>query len=301
MKKIILTFSIVGSFIFSSCGDSRFSGFEKTETGIYYKIYKEGDKSQVIKEGDYVFFSQIITNENDSVINDSRKIPDNQKPLVARIAKSSYPGDIFESFRMMHPGDCTSFYLRVDDFFNKTNKQPVPSFLDSTSYLKFSIKIDSFYTEERVKKIEKEIQAKNEIKLKMYESIEDSLLNSYLTTNKITVKPTKSGLYFIEKQKGSGPLIKAGDEVSVEYTGMLTNGKIFDSSTTHNEAFTFTAGAKQVIEGWDEALLKMRKGSKALIVCPSVIAYGRNGSQGVIPPYAPLVFEMEVVGIKSAK
>ena len=137
--------------------------------------------------------------------------------------------------------------------------------------------------------------------MKMYESVEDSLLNSYLTSNKINVKPTESGLYFIEKQKGSGPLVKVGDNVTVSYTGMFTNGDIFDSSKKHDEDLTFPAGAGQVIPAWDEAVLKMCKGTKALIVCPSKIGYGKYGSQGVIPPFSPLVFEMEVTGINSAK
>jgi FKBP-type peptidyl-prolyl cis-trans isomerase len=301
MKKISLFSAIAGSIFLMSCGDSRFPGFDKTDDGIYYKVHKEGSDKTELKEGDVLFISQIMHTEKDSMLFDSRTMDKSQGPYAVRIGKSAYPGDMFDALKMLHVGDSTTFCLLVSDMWSKGYKQPVPAFLDSNSYLKYTIKVDSIYTKEKVDKIEKEQMAKRKEMMKEYEAMEDSLLNTYLTENKITVKPTESGLYFIEKQKGTGPLVKAGDNVTVSYKGMFTNGDVFDSSKEHNEDFTFPAGGGQVIPAWDEAILKMSKGSKALIVCPSRIGYGEYGSQGVIPPFAPLVFEMEVTGINSAK
>jgi FKBP-type peptidyl-prolyl cis-trans isomerase len=301
MKKLTSIIALSGLTFLMSCGDSRFPGFDKTDDGIYYKVHKEGSDKTELKEGDVLFISQIMHTEKDSMLFDSRTMDKSQGPYAVRIGKSAYPGDMFDALKMLHVGDSTTFCLLVSDMWTKGYKQPIPAFLDSNSYLKYSIKIDSFYTKEKVDNIEKEQMAKQEAIMKMYESVEDSLLNSYLTSNKINVKPTESGLYFIEKQKGSGPLVKAGDNVTVSYTGMFTNGDIFDSSKKHDEDLTFPAGAGQVIPAWDEAILKMCKGTKALLVCPSKIGYGKYGSQGVIPPFAPLVFEMEVTGINSAK
>jgi FKBP-type peptidyl-prolyl cis-trans isomerase 2 len=268
MKKLTSIIALSGLTFLMSCGDSRFPGFDKTDDGIYYKVHKEGSDKTELKEGDVLFISQIMHTEKDSMLFDSRTMDKSQGPYAVRIGKSAYPGDMFDALKMLHVGDSTTFCLLVSDMWTKGYKQPIPAFLDSNSYLKYSIKIDSFYTKEKVDKIEKEQMAKQD---------------------------------FIEKQKGSGPLVKAGDNVTVSYTGMFTNGDIFDSSKKHDEDLTFPAGAGQVIPAWDEAVLKMCKGTKALIVCPSKIGYGKYGSQGVIPPFSPLVFEMEVTGINSAK
>ncbi|HWY38902.1 MAG TPA: FKBP-type peptidyl-prolyl cis-trans isomerase, partial [Bacteroidia bacterium] len=88
--------------------------------------------------------------------------------------------------------------------------------------------------------------------------------------------------------------------VEVNYKGMFTDGRVFDASDKHDQAFVFPAGTGQVIPAWDEALLTMNVGTRALLVSPSKLAYGPNGNQG-IPPYAPLVFEIDVIGIKSDK
>jgi len=91
-----------------------------------------------------------------------------------------------------------------------------------------------------------------------------------------------------------------GDNVEVKYKGMFTDGRVFDASDKHEQAFVFPAGMKQVFPAFDEAILAMTVGTKALLVTPSKLAYGPRGNQG-IPPYSPLVFEVEVVGIKSDK
>ena len=108
---------------------------------------------------------------------------------------------------------------------------------------------------------------------------------------------TRSGLTYIITKKGDGARIKAGDEVIVNYTGLLTNGKKFDSSLDRGETLSFRVGAGRVIKGWDEGLQKLRIGDHATLIIPASIAYGSRGV-GDIPPDATLVFIIEVIGVK---
>ena len=109
---------------------------------------------------------------------------------------------------------------------------------------------------------------------------------------------TESGLTYIITKNGDGAQIKAGDNVIVNYTGMLTNGAKFDSSLDRNEPFSFPVGAGMVIKGWDEGLQKLRIGDHAILTIPPSIGYGANGAGGVIPPNATLIFIIEVIGVK---
>jgi FKBP-type peptidyl-prolyl cis-trans isomerase len=97
---------------------------------------------------------------------------------------------------------------------------------------------------------------------------------------------------------GAGPPAKAGDTVRVHYTGRLRDGTKFDSSLDRNEPFEFTLGQGQVIKGWDEGVVGMKKGGKRRLTIPAEMAYGKMGSPPKIPPDAPLEFDVELIQIK---
>lgn len=97
---------------------------------------------------------------------------------------------------------------------------------------------------------------------------------------------------------GKGAAVKSGDAVKVHYTGRLLDGTKFDSSLDRNEPFGFTVGASQVIKGWDQGLIGMKKGGKRKLTIPAELAYGKIGSPPTIPPNAPLEFEIELLEIQ---
>ena len=109
------------------------------------------------------------------------------------------------------------------------------------------------------------------------------------------MKKTKNGLYYSILKPGIGNSPLKGDKVSVHYKGSLTDGTVFDSSYQRNEPITFSLGVGQVIAGWDEGIMLLKKGSKARFVIPSNLAYGSQGAGGIIPPNATLIFEVELI------
>ena len=113
----------------------------------------------------------------------------------------------------------------------------------------------------------------------------------------IGFEKTESGLYYQITHHGNGKQAIAGKPVSVHYTGMLLDKTVFDSSRRRNEPLRFTVGVGQVIEGWDEGILLLHEGDKARLVIPSDLAYGARGAGGVIPPNAPLIFDVELVSV----
>jgi FKBP-type peptidyl-prolyl cis-trans isomerase len=108
-----------------------------------------------------------------------------------------------------------------------------------------------------------------------------------------------SGLQFETLAKGTGPKPKTGDTVKVHYTGWLLNGKKFDSSVDRGQPFEFVLGRGQVIRGWDEGVATMHVGDKVRLTIPPDLGYGARGAGGVIPPNATLVFEVELLDVRS--
>ena len=109
---------------------------------------------------------------------------------------------------------------------------------------------------------------------------------------------TPSGLKYVVDKEGTGEATpQAGQSVTVHYTGKLMDGKKFDSSYDRGKPIEFTVGKGQVIKGWDEALLGMKKGEKRVLIIPSSLGYGPSG-RGPIPPNATMVFDVELIDFK---
>nr|3UQA_A Chain A, Ubiquitin-like protein SMT3, Peptidyl-prolyl cis-trans isomerase [synthetic construct] len=112
-----------------------------------------------------------------------------------------------------------------------------------------------------------------------------------------TVVTTESGLKYEDLTEGSGAEARAGQTVSVHYTGWLTDGQKFDSSKDRNDPFEFVLGGGMVIKGWDEGVQGMKVGGVRRLTIPPQLGYGARGAGGVIPPNATLVFEVELLDV----
>lgn len=134
--------------------------------------------------------------------------------------------------------------------------------------------------------------------------------SAQLTTNTMTDNSTSTptsapqtmpdGLISQDIVTGTGAEAKAGSSVTVNYVGALQDGTIFDSTASHNnQPFNFTIGAGKVIPGWEEGVSGMKVGGKRRLIIPPSLAYGAQGAgNGVIPPNATLIFEIELLQVK---
>lgn len=118
------------------------------------------------------------------------------------------------------------------------------------------------------------------------------------TTKTMTTEQNVTELQVTDEVVGTGAVAKAGDSVTVQYVGALTNGTVFDASKNHGDkGFTFNLGAGQVIKGWDQGVAGMKVGGKRKLVIPASLAYGNQAVGGVIPANSTLVFEVELVKV----
>jgi peptidylprolyl isomerase len=111
-------------------------------------------------------------------------------------------------------------------------------------------------------------------------------------------------LDMVDTVVGSGAEARAGQQVTVHYTGWLfdasaahNRGRKFDSSKDRRDPFRFALGAGQVIKGWDQGVQGMKVGGTRVLTIPAELGYGARGAGGAIPPNATLVFEVELLGV----
>lgn len=119
----------------------------------------------------------------------------------------------------------------------------------------------------------------------------------YLAENakKEGVITTKSGLQYMVLKEGTGRAPKATDSVKCHYEGFLIDGTVFDSSVQRGEPAVF--GLQQVIAGWTEGLQLMKEGGKTRFFIPYLLGYGPSGAGSSIPPYAALIFDVELIKV----
>jgi len=286
MKKTILGLLIFGVFaaFLTSCENG---DFKTTESGLKYKFHISNSEGRIPVEGDIIEVNMSYETP-DTVLFDSKSMP---TPLVMRMDKSIFKGDLYEGIYMMHEGDSATFACNTDSVFIKLFRQPkTPAEYDSLEFINFNVKLLSVKSAE-------EMQAEQEAETKIAQDQEGVIMAAYLAENNITIEPTASGLVFVETEKGNGKQAQVGDKVKVHYSGYLLDGTKFDSSVDRGTPFEFDLGQGRVIKGWDEGVAMMNIGGKATLIIPSVIGYGARGAGGVIGPYATLKFDVELLGI----
>jgi FKBP-type peptidyl-prolyl cis-trans isomerase len=214
------------------------------------------------------------------------------------LQKSTFVGSLEDGLFMMAKGDSAAFIVPADSFFLKTMQMnQLPPFIKSGDHIKAVIKLGNIKGKQEVEAQRQKEMAEREAMMKEKQALELPALEKYIAENKINVKPTATGLYYIETKKGSGANPKPTDFVKVHYTGTLLDGKVFDSSVERGEPVEFPLNG--VIAGWTEVLQLMKKGGKAKLIIPSSLGYGGQEA-GPIPMFSSLVFEVELIDINEA-
>jgi FKBP-type peptidyl-prolyl cis-trans isomerase len=299
MKTVAMFFAV--AVLFSACGPkSDIEGFKKTKSGLHYKFDQENPGAQKAEMGD-VLVVEMKMKMDDSLLFSNEGTPQR----MFQVSDPIFSGDVNEGLLMLHIGDVATFAVESDSM---ANYFPMPPFYKQGvgSKIYYEIKLNSIVNKVDIDKEKAEFEARME---KAREE-EPDLIKQYVAVNQITQQPTRSGLYIIEKKKGNGPMVEQGKAVKVNYTGKLLDGKVFDTSVKsvaqeagiynparNYEPLSYVVGEMSLIQAWEQAMSTLRQGSVATIIMPSALGYGARGSQE-IPPYSPLVFELEVVSVK---
>jgi len=278
---------LITCFAFSSCKNP-YPGYTKAAEGIYYKLLMVGEQEQCCHFGDYVTAHIAYMTMNDSVFfSGIRKF---------KVIQPDFSGSIDKCFTLICKHDSAQFIISALDFFEKTLENIVPDYLSADGKMKISIYLIDVQTSDEYDR-EKEAFLHWAEDLGEYEKV---LLKQYIRDAKIEIPPMEDGIYYIVQQTGNGSAVAAGDTVLIHYEGHFLNGKYFDSTRHRNDPLQFVYGHQmQVIGGLEKAIGKMQEGDKALVIIPSELAFGADGSvEGIVPPFTPVVFEIELISVK---
>ncbi len=278
LKNLFLVFSVVAMASFVSCNQFKVT---TNEAGDRFQLHTDepGDNAKV---GDIITFDLLIKSETDSVFKDTWK---EGQPIQVDVREGGFKGSFENALFNFSKGDSATVYVKADSLFSRI-QQPLPPGVTKNSDLRFIVKVREITTADDFAKSQAE-KSQNEGKT----------VDDFAAANLKGATKNEMGMYYLVEKVGNGATVSRGDTVVVNYKGSFFDGKVFDQSSD-GQPFEFPVGLGYVIRGWDEGLLLMKKGEKAKFVMPSSIAYGERGAGNAIPPFTPLVFDIELVDIK---
>jgi FKBP-type peptidyl-prolyl cis-trans isomerase len=312
MKQFIYL-SAICMLALSACTGS----FKKSEGGLEYKIISSGS-GKAVGYGDFIqiHIKQVYSGAKDTVLMDTHD-------LMSRIQildSVNTPAAYYKVLKNMRKGDSLIIRILTDTIF-KDSKNEMPPFMKKGKYLYTHVKLVNFFqTREQADSANKaeSALAKPRIYKKQLEEVEKDLatkkaqietdskiIEAYLAKNNIKAEKTKWGTYIAISTEGTGAKMTNADVAVVNYTGRtLDSGRVFDSNTDpnfkHPQPYDVNLSELNgVIVGWTDALLQLKKGTKATIYIPSSLAYGTNGNGREIKPNENLIFDIEVIDAMS--
>ncbi|MBK0377833.1 FKBP-type peptidyl-prolyl cis-trans isomerase [Mucilaginibacter segetis] len=296
-----LMFIAIATLGLASCK----GGFKQLDGGVLYNIHE--DKSgPTIQPGDFMSLNLIMKTEGDSVLGSTYEIG---TPSTNVMPKEQRKGDITAAFLKLSEGDSATVKLTIDSILKKGVPRP-PGI--KGKYIVYEVKVEKVIPKGNL--TDSVFQAKISDYLKAeadkIKAAEPAKLKKYVEDNKLKTTITPSGLQYVITKPGTGPTAANGDTAVVNYTCKLLSGKFIQSSIKEVaikekaqidprqpfEPIHIPIGEGKVIKGWDEGLLLLNKGAKATFIIPSNLAWDEQGAPS-IPPYSPVVFDVEMVDI----
>lgn len=288
MKNIICKILVICTLFIAIVSCKNEAKYNVTENGVQYRFFVHNENAQKPNIGEIIEINMRYYTEDDSLLFDTKEI---QGVFRMQIKDpKQFAGTIDEALVFMNEGDSAEFLVDASFFYLKSKKIDVPSYIKSGSKLKFYIKINKILSYKEFENERSQLRVNEE-------GEEMTLLKDYLQKSNITINPSPTGLYYIETLKGNGRKPRPGNPVVVNYVGKFIDGQIFDSSYDRTEPFQFIFGTGQVISGLDEGISNMTEGGRAMLIIPSIIAYGDKGKGEKIPPFSTLIFEVELIRV----
>jgi len=277
--------------------------FKNGKGGMLYIIHE--DKPGIpVKEGDFISVNLVAKTDRDSVLFNSY---DTGKPVPTLLPKPQFKGDVYAGMYLLSEGDSATIKVNADSMFKVS---PKPAGFKG-KFITYEVRVVKVIYKGKLTDKEFQSLVGDYFKIEgdRFKFAEPVKINRYIADSKRNFTKTASGMYYAINQPGTGNRLVKGDTAVINYTGKNITGKTFDttfediakSSKIYEQGRRYQpirvpVGAGTVIPGWDEGLLLLNKGAKATMVIPSSLAYGEKGL-GPVPPYSPIIFEMELVNI----
>ena len=260
-----------------------------TESGLV--IMELSGKGKTAQMGDYVNFDfTVCTAQGDTIMNSF-----GVEPVEMQYGEEFIGEGVTEAIGMVPEGGMMRFVVPSSLAFDSVGYE---EFILPYTPLVMRLKMNKVMDKETYEKHKAAEEAKQAAEKERLKNKESQAIADYIKSNSITEQPTESGLYILNREEGEGNVAQWGDEVAVHYVLRNLKGEPIESSYDYGRPMVFTVGGGEMIHAIDEALMTMAPGAKVTLLTPSELAFGEFILGESLPPYSPLIIDLELVEIK---
>lgn len=267
-------------------------GYTRAENGFYFKLLSIGDGNEKPQVDNVVVFDAEMKTLSDSIFWDTKH--DAADGLYITLNSQLLSGSCNHYFLNMVEGDSASLLINPSVFFRNYFDTIVPDFCKRDSLVKLNVKLTQIISKQEYQALKKNSEAYD---VEDTELQELQLIDSYLLQNYKYVKADGNGIYTIAKTTTNLEPVIQGKKVKVAYQGFFLDGKPVDIK---EQTFEYSYGTPdQLIKGLNIVIGSLKKGETTKIIVPSRLAFGELGSSnGSVPPYTSLVYNIKIIDIK---
>ena len=260
-----------------------------TESGLI--VMAKSGKGKVAKKGDYVVFDFLMcSSEGDTIMNSF-----DVEPVEMQYGEEFICPGIDDAIGMVPEGGTMRFVVPSALAFDSVGYQ---HFIQPYTPLVVEMRMNSVMDKAAYDKMMAEEEAAYEAEKAKRQVEEGKTIAAYIAANGVTQEPTESGLYIFPVEAGKGALAQWGDVVSVHCVLRNLQGEIIDSTYGEGEPMSFTIGEGNMVPAIEEAVMTMAPGAKVTVLTPSEMAFGEMDLGEMLPPYTPLLIDLELVEVK---
>jgi FKBP-type peptidyl-prolyl cis-trans isomerase FkpA len=285
MKKVLLLF-LFSATLCNSCDDSQHFGYSRLTKSIHYKLETIGDEQYAVSASSRLSFNLKVWSK------ESRLLAEKKFQRIV-YDPANFPSYLVSIFNLAYENDSISIIgnskeIQINRLLNDSLiKTPI-------DFIRLELKISEALSDVRLRNIIADERIKDDLELK-----EQRTILNIVDSLGLNAENRIGGVFIHELRDGNGGFPKSGQTVVVNFIARIPNGVIIHNTTLDGK-FEYQIGVpEQVLPGLAIGIQNSRLGSKTLVVVPSELGFGANGSTtGIVPPYTPIIYEIEVLEIR---
>lgn len=288
--KLLLLVLAVG---ISCSRDNQLDDYTRDISGYYYKLLAIGDGNESPLTESVVVLDAVMKTQTDSVFWDTKH--DASNGLFISLSSNNIKGSCVNHFLKMVEGDSMSFLIKPSVLFREYFDTIVPEFCLKDSLVKLDVRLTQIISKAEYQSLKRTSTGQDEEEDTELQELQ--MIDCYLLQNYKFVKADGNGIYVLNKTSTNQEKVSAGKKIKIAYQGTFLDGKPVEKT---EQILEFVYGTPdQLVNGLNIVIGSLKKGETTKIIVPSRLAFGELGSSnGSIPPYTPLVYNIKIIDIK---
>lgn len=284
---------VVLVFFMCACVEEEYPGFSVSESNVYYQLHATDGEGRKAVENDLLTLNTNYFSPTNEVLYRSALDSRNGRMMVKMPAQEvRVEGGFYEALANLNEGDSATLLIKAELFYSDFLQQSIPATLNREDRIRIELRLEKIRNQEEVWADDQlELELRN--RAEMQEQVELPKLVAALGMDSSNYH---QGIYIKVLDSGNGEALPVGELVWLHYSGSFASGEVFDDTRQRGAPIEYMVGTPDIIlPGLMLGVSKLSTGGRARIIIPSQLAFGDQGSKGVVPAFTTVIYDIELI------